>query len=120
MVKHFKFKAKAKRGMRKLPRKQPKVNSGWFLWIDPVYGKCLTSEDWSKSPSKDGGVCVRKIWFGVHRLKKKKLSPFVIFRGCKLWRYYESEWSKTYWIKNLKNGTFKTYLENLNKGDLNA
>lgn len=92
-------------------RIKPKVNSGWYLWIDPILGSGWMSLDHSHSPDENGGICVKKIWYGVHRLKKRDKRPKRIFRGCKYWRYMASEWGKTKWVHGMKPGRLKRTLE---------
>jgi hypothetical protein len=98
-------------------RKRCRVNSGWYLWIDPIFGRVWTSEDHSHSPSEDGGICVKKIWYGVHRLKKRNKDPKRIFRGCKLARYWESEWGRTHFVHGMKNGRLKRTLEDRDRNN---
>ena len=102
--------------MRPMPKFKPykrkcKVNSGWHLWINPVYGSIWSGECKTSDSMEPGSIYVRKIWFGVHRLKKRNKNPKRVFRGCKYWRYMASEWGKTHWVQGMKPGRLKSTLE---------
>ena len=98
--------------VRKLvKRRKQSVNSGWHLWIHPVYGLIWSGECRTSDSIEPRSIYVRRIWFGSHRLKKRDKNPKRVFRGCKYWRYMASEWGKTHWVHGMKSGRLKRTLE---------
>lgn len=96
---------------RRSVRLRKRVRSGWYLWIDPVLGDVLSPAGHSKSPAKDGAICVRKIFFGVHRLKKKKVKPKKAYRGSNYRTYMETNWHKTKFVHGLPHCRLRSFLE---------